>query len=145
MKLTSKPLILIADDDEEDQLLIQEAFDECAIACRIQFANDGAEVIDYLSKASAHTEAAMPELLLLDLNMPRKNGFEVVSIIKKVQEWAHIPVIVLTTFADHLDRLRLQQSGITDLFIKPNRFCELVAIVRNVLGYIPGAASQHSN
>ena len=138
MKSTSKrPItILIADDDPEDRMLAAEALKESRLANDIRFVEDGEELIDYLLYRGRFTnpdDAPRPGVILLDLNMPRKDGREALREIKENSELRRIPIIVLTTSKAEIDIYRSYDLGVNSFIVKPVTFDSLVHIMR-VLG-----------
>lgn len=107
MKTNNKPItILMADDDEEDRMLAQEAMEESRLANDLRFVCDGEELLDYLLRREQYAEPSTsprPGLILLDLNMPKKNGREVLQEIKADPNLRTIPVVVLTTSKAEID------------------------------------------
>ena len=138
MKSTSKrPItILIADDDPEDRMLAAEALKESRLANDIRFVEDGEELIDYLLYRGRFTnpdDAPRPGVILLDLNMPRKDGREALREIKENSELRRIPVIVLTTSKAEIDIYRSYDLGVNSFIVKPVTFDSLVEVMQ-VLG-----------
>lgn len=138
MKSTSKrPItILIADDDPEDRMLAAEALKESRLANDIHFVEDGEELIDYLLYRGRFTnpdDAPRPGVILLDLNMPRKDGREALREIKENSELRRIPVIVLTTSKAEIDIYRSYDLGVNSFIVKPVTFDSLVEVMQ-VLG-----------
>src|SRR3546814_18181501 len=102
----SQITILIADDDSDDRMLTKEAFEENHVVNPIHFVNDGEELMAYLLKKGQYANKErfpQPGMILLDLNMPRKDGREALAEIKSPQVLSRIPVIVLTTSKDEAD------------------------------------------
>ena len=95
--------ILLVEDNEGDILLTTEALEEGKIANRITVLKDGKEAIDFLSKNGKYIQVELPDLILLDINLPRKNGHEVLQFIKGSESLKHIPVIMLTTSSSEKD------------------------------------------
>ncbi len=130
MKTQAKPItILMADDDADDCYLIQEALSEAKAANDLKFVHDGQELIEYLTKqgeyANGHN-APRPSLILLDLNMPRKNGQEALKEIKADPHLRSIPVVVLTTSKSEEDILQTYDLGVAGFITKPVSFDGLV-------------------
>ena len=138
MKSTSKrPItILIADDDPEDRMLAAEALKESRLANDIRFVEDGEELVDYLLYRGRFTnpdDAPRPGVILLDLNMPRKDGREALKEIKANSELRRIPIIVLTTSKAEIDIYRSYDLGVNSFIVKPVTFDSLVEVMQ-VLG-----------
>ena len=134
-----KPVIfLMADDDPDDRLLIKEAFQESLISNSIYFVEDGVELMDYLRKKGkfAHpADAPTPDLILLDLNMPRKDGREALAEIKNDAHLRYIPVVVLTTSKAEEDIMRSYDIGAASYITKPVTFDGLVEAIRGLGQY----------
>ena len=125
------PLVLIAEDDLDDQLLLQEALSENGIAARdVAFVGDGEELLERLAGIGRR-----PAIVLLDLNMPRKDGRETLREIKSNKSYSHIPVLILTT-SNSEDDIRLSyKNGSNTFFVKPPLFRDLVEIIRVIKHY----------
>lgn len=95
--------ILLVEDNEGDILLTTEALEERKIINKISVAKDGKEALDFIFKEGDHKNAATPDLILLDVNLPKKSGHEVLQLIKNDDRTAHIPVIMLTTSSSETD------------------------------------------
>jgi CheY-like chemotaxis protein len=122
-------IILIADDDPDDQLLIQEALTESQLNIHFYFVEDGEELLDYLYHRGDHankTTSPRPSLILLDLNMPKKDGREVLNEIKTDPNLRQIPVVVLTTSKAEEDIQRTYDLGASSFISKPVTFESLV-------------------
>ncbi len=134
-----KPItILVADDDPDDRLMIKEALDEARLANGVDFVEDGVELMDYLHRRGNHADrpgSSMPGLLLLDLNMPRKDGREALEEIRADLKLKRIPVIVLTTSAAEEDILRTYDLGASSFITKPVTFADLVRTMETVTDY----------
>jgi len=139
MSVSEKPLtILIADDDEDDRLMAKEALEEALLANDLHFVKDGEELMDYLhrrGKYSGGDNAPCPDLILLDLNMPRKDGREALREIKEDTYLRHIPIIVLTTSKAEEDIYRTYDLGVNSFITKPVTFEELVDIMMTIKKY----------
>lgn len=130
--------ILMADDDPDDRLLVQDAFDEIRLANPLVFVEDGIELMDYLRRSGVYTHLAgtpLPGLILLDLNMPKKDGRETLKEIKQDPALRTIPVVVLTTSNAEEDILRTYDLGSNSFIVKPVTFDKLVEIIRKVTQY----------
>lgn len=129
--------ILIAEDDPDDQLLTREALEESRIANTIHFVEDGQELLDYLRHNGAYAQTAppRPDLILLDLNMPRKDGREALAEIKTDSNLHMIPVVVLTTSKADEEVVRAYNLGANSFIVKPVSFEGLVHAVRVLTEY----------
>jgi CheY-like chemotaxis protein len=128
--------ILLADDDPDDRQLTRDAFIENRLANSLDFVEDGEELLDYLHRRGkfAHLETApLPGLILLDLNMPRKDGREALKEIKAHPDLRRIPIVVLTTSKAEEDILRTYDLGVNSYVTKPVTFQSLVDTIK-VLG-----------
>lgn len=110
--------ILIADDDPDDRLLAKEAFEESDLISKLHFVEDGEELIEYLNRE----DTPRPDLILLDLNMPRKDGREALREIKDNPNLRHIPVVVLTTSNSDTDVFHSYNLGASSYITKPVTF-----------------------
>jgi CheY-like chemotaxis protein len=130
--------ILIADDDVDDCKLIKEAFLESRLLNPLHFVPDGEELLSYLKRTGKYNNIAsypMPGLILLDLNMPRKDGREVLAEIKADPKLRHIPVVVLTTSSAEEDIYRSYNLGVNSFVTKPVGFKDLVGLLRDLGHY----------
>ncbi len=127
--------ILLAEDDDDDFFLTQRALQENRLRNEVTRVNDGEELMDYLRHSGDFTAAKppAPSLILLDLNMPRKDGREALKEIKAHPEFRRIPIVVLTTSKAEEDILRTYDLGVNSYITKPVTFKSLVEIVK-VLG-----------
>ena len=111
--------ILLVEDNEGDILLTTEALEEGKIANTITVIKDGKEAIDFLRKYGESTQGELPDLILLDINLPRKNGHEVLQYIKGADNLKHIPVIMLTTSSSEKDIIYSYKSFASCYITKP--------------------------
>jgi CheY-like chemotaxis protein len=128
--------ILLADDDPDDRQLTRDAFKENRLVNSLATVEDGEELLDYLHRRGKYKELQdlpLPGLILLDLNMPRKDGREALKEIKAHPEFRRIPIVVLTTSKAEEDILRTYDLGVNSYITKPVTFKSLVEIVK-VLG-----------
>jgi len=138
-KHNAQPIaILMAEDDADDRLLVKEAFRESRVANGLGFVEDGIELLDYLRRQGKHTDpqqSPFPDLILLDLNMPRKDGREALQEIKADPSLRHIPVVVLTTSKTEEDILRSYDIGAAGFITKPVTFKGLVDVIKVLNDY----------
>jgi CheY-like chemotaxis protein len=130
--------ILVADDDDEDRLMTQEALEESRLANELRFALDGEDLMDYLLRRGRHADPAdspVPGLILLDLNMPRKDGREALAEIKTTPGLRLIPVVVLTTSKTEEDIFRSYDLGVSSFITKPVTFDGLVRAMKVLTEY----------
>jgi CheY-like chemotaxis protein len=121
--------ILCADDDPEDRMLMQEAWDESRVANLVDFVEDGEELMEYLHRRGKYERlegSPLPGLILLDLNMPKKDGREALQEIKLDPALRSIPVVVLTTSKTEADILQAYDLGVNSFIVKPVTFKSLV-------------------
>jgi CheY-like chemotaxis protein len=108
--------ILLVEDNEGDILLTTEAFESAKIINKLSIVRDGKEAIDFLTKKGQHQGVETPDILLLDINLPKKNGIEVLKFIKANDSLKQIPVIMLTTSSSDLD-INLSYKNYANCFI----------------------------
>lgn len=135
---TRLPIILMADDDSDDQLLIKDAAAECAWAGELRFVENGEDLLDYLFRRGKYSAAAptpRPGLILLDLNMPKKDGREALKVIKSDSELRRIPVVVLTTSKADTDIAKIYDLGANSFISKPVQFEALVNMMKQLSQY----------
>lgn len=139
MKPEGKPIvILLADDDEEDRMLTSDALTESRVTNDLRFVTDGDELLDYLYRRGNFSDAGSaprPGLILLDLNMPRKDGREALREIKADPELRRIPVIILTTSKAEEDIYRTYDLGANSFITKPVHFDALVEVMKEIGRY----------
>ncbi|MBA3664172.1 MAG: response regulator [Bacteroidetes bacterium] len=132
---TEKLHILLADDDKDDRFLFQEALSELPLATELKTVHDGEQLMAYLMDNAQN----LPDVLFLDLNMPRKTGFECLSEIKITDELMQLPVIMFSTsyprdmnYEQDMIKM-LYKIGATDYIRKPANFAELKEVIHNSL------------
>lgn len=124
--------ILLVEDSPGDVELTQEAFHEAKITNRLHVTRDGEEALEFLYQRGRHEHAVRPDLVLLDLNMPGKNGKEVLAIIKEDENLKEIPVIVLTSSEAEMDIAKSYQLHANAYIIKPVSLQQFLQIVEAV-------------
>jgi CheY-like chemotaxis protein len=124
--------VLLVEDDPGDVLMTQEAFEEHKLRNRLTVVSDGAEALAYLRREGRYADAVLPDLILLDLNLPRRDGREVLAEIKKDDGLCQIPVVVLTTSAAEEDVLRSYQLHANAYVTKPVDFERFISVVRQI-------------
>jgi len=129
--------ILIAEDDADDRFLLQAAFQENGFSDQLHFVDNGVELMEYLSsiKKEGDTPCVLPKFILLDLNMPKKDGREVLKEIKQHPDLKKIPVVIFSTTNNEQEMRRCYELGANSYITKPNSFEHLLKIVANLRGY----------
>jgi two-component system response regulator len=129
------PFILIAEDDADDRFLLETAFDECGFCDQIVFVENGVELLDFLRGQQAPTTCRYPAFILLDLNMPKKDGREALKEIKQHPLFRRIPVVVFTTTKNEKDISRCYELGANSYIVKPVSFDDLVSVIATLRNY----------
>jgi len=130
--------VLMADDDPDDRLMTQEAWEENRIANTLVFVNDGEELMDYLYHRGRYGDpktSPRPGLILLDLNMPKKDGREALQEIKADPNLGRIPIVVITTSNEEEEIVRSYDLGVNSFLSKPVTFDELVKMIHVLSEY----------
>jgi CheY-like chemotaxis protein len=131
-------VVLMADDDADDRLLAKDALQEVQMDNALEFVENGEDLMDYLKRRGKYTgldAERRPGLILLDLNMPRKDGREALRDIKADPELRCIPVVVLTTSKADTDIARVYELGANSFIAKPVAFDALVSVMRVIKNY----------
>ena len=130
--------IVVAEDDADDRMMIQEAFDDNNLKNERVFVEDGEELLDYLRSSGKYAALAgkpYPGLILLDLNMPRMDGREALREIKSDPNLCRIPVVILTTSKAEEDIARTYGLGVSSFITKPLNFDDLFSMIKIVCDY----------
>lgn len=154
MSKQPKPItILLADDDSDDRMLAEDALAESRLANAVRYVEDGEELLDYLYHRGKYADpesAPRPGLILLDLNMPRKDGREALREIKADASLRRIPIVVLTTSKAEEDIYRTYDLGVNSFITKPVTFDGLVEVMKVLNRYwfeiveLPDSPSEES-
>ncbi|MEV1052063.1 response regulator [Streptomyces sp. NPDC049887] len=129
----TKPIeVLLVEDDPGDELMTREAFEDNKIGNTLHVVRDGEEALDFLYRRGAHQDAPRPDLILLDLNLPKYDGRQVLERIKADSELTHIPVVVLTTSAAEEDILRSYRLHASAYVTKPVDLEQFIAAIRKI-------------
>ncbi|TXK33805.1 response regulator [Pontibacter qinzhouensis] len=131
-------VILIADDDAEDRMLVKDALEESRLKNNMHFVENGEDLMDYLHHRGKYTDKTLhptPGLILLDLNMPKKDGREALKEIKADEHLRLIPVVVLTTSKAEEDVLKTYDLGVSSFITKPVTFASLVDVMKTLSKY----------
>jgi CheY-like chemotaxis protein len=124
--------VLLVEDDAGDELMTREAFAEHKISNRLHVVRDGQEALDFLFRNGAHADAPRVDLILLDLNLPKYDGRQVLERIRSDQDLTHVPVVILTTSASEEDILRSYKLHANAYVTKPVDVNEFIAAVRQI-------------
>lgn len=136
--LRNRRCILVADDDADDRELIKVAFDESGADVELLFVENGEELMFYLSRQGKYADEEkypFPSIILLDLNMPRKDGREALREIKENTNLKWLPIVILTTSTEAKDISKCYELGVNSYTIKPANFSELVTFTRMLHTY----------
>ena len=130
-----KPIhILLVEDNEGDVILTTEAFENAKVHTELSVVRDGKAAMDFLKKEGDYFNASMPDLMLLDLNLPRKNGYEVLQFVKNNTDLMHIPVIILSTSSSDSDVNKCYENYANCYITKPmdiENFFSIVSRIEN--------------
>lgn len=129
-------IIIVAEDDEGDRFLIEKSMRDCGIDRDVQFVADGQALVERLAEASGDDrEFALPCLILMDLNMPRMDGREVLRALKRNARLKEIPIVVLTNSSNPDDVSACYRDGASSFFTKPMGYRELVGLMSLLKAY----------
>lgn len=136
MRFNYNPIrILLVEDNPADVVLIKQAFSEVEIPHQLSVCRDGQEGLEYLRKENSFQNAETPDLVLLDINMPRLNGLELLEIIKTDDIMGVIPVVILTTSESEEDILKSYQLHVSSYIRKPVEFSEFLSAIQQIQEY----------
>lgn len=133
MNETTEPIeVLLVEDDPGDELMTREAFEDNKIRNTLHVVRDGEQALDFLYRRGEHADAPQPDLILLDLNLPKYDGRQVLEKIKSDPDLAHIPIVVLTTSSAEEDILRSYKLHANAYVTKPVDVEQFIAAVRQI-------------
>lgn len=130
--LTSRHPILLVEDDDNDVVLIRRGFAKSKLANTLEVVTDGEAAIAYLAGEPPYQGRVLPELVLLDLKLPRKSGHEVLEWIRSQPGLRYLPVVVLTSSREHADLERAYRLGANSYLVKPPDFGALLEMVQTL-------------
>lgn len=133
--------VLLVEDDPGDELMTREAFEENKVRNKLHVAHDGEEALDFLNRRGAFADAPRPDLVLLDLNLPKFDGRQVLAEIKADEDLRTIPVVVLTTSGAEEDILRSYQLHANAYVTKPVDFARFIQVVRQIDNFFVSVVS----
>ena len=128
--------ILLVEDDLEDAGTTIEALRRGDVACRVSLVRDGEEAIEFLFRRARYRQAPRPDLILLDLNLPKKSGREVLADLRADEQLARLPVVVLTSSTTHQDILRSEHLSVEDYLLKPVDLQQFSGVVKSLRKYM---------
>ena len=120
---------IIAEDDEDDRFLLKSAFAESGNTAELMFVNDGLELVNIFKKINDGSIQDLPSLLIVDLNMPKKNGREAISEINEQPHFKTFPTIIFSTSDNLLEREKCKSLGIHNFYVKPPSYRKLLEMV----------------
>ena len=126
-EISNTNTIVVVDDDADDQFLIRNVFEQTNPAIEIVTLSDGDEVLPYLS-----TQLALPELVLLDLNMARLNGMQTLAMLRGDKRVVSLPVVIYTTSSNPQERAKALASGASDFITKPGDYTDLLKLAQRL-------------
>jgi CheY-like chemotaxis protein len=132
-----RPYILIAEDDADDRFLLETAFEECGYKDKLIFVENGIELMHFLMEEKLRNEVdrRFPAFIMLDLNMPKKDGREVLKELKENLQYKTIPVVVFTTTKNENEIRRCYELGANSYVVKPVNFENLVKVIGQIRDY----------
>jgi len=134
---TDKPVMLYVEDDDSAVFLLETALKEASIEIELFHVGDGEQALAWLNKDGAFGNAAGPDLILLDLNLPKKNGLDVLAEMQRNPRLRAIPVVVFSSSSLDSDRRRSLELGARDYIKKPPTFAAFVDAVRSACALLP--------
>jgi CheY-like chemotaxis protein len=143
-----KKTVLMADDDEDDCYLVRECFRETGLPIDFRHIRDGEALMDYLYHRGEYGEAErspQPDLILLDLNMPKKNGREALLEIKSDPGLREIPIVIFTTSNEPEDIELCRKAGACDFFVKPSDFTDFSRVISGIACNFKDISSKSSH
>ena len=132
---TEHPPVLVAEDDENDILILRMAFEQAGVARSLVAVRDGQEAVDYLCGNPPYTDRSahpLPALLILDLKMPRMSGFDVLAWLASRSDFKNLPAVVFSSSACDQDISKARQLGARDYLVKPHSISDWVKVVHAI-------------
>jgi two-component system response regulator len=135
--------ILIAEDDADDRFLLETAFQECGFTDKLVFVENGIDLLKFLDEEKNRNgvDRKFPAFIILDLNMPKKDGREVLKELKENEEYKVIPVVIFTTTKNENEIRRCYELGANSYVVKPVNFEHLVKVIGQIRDYWFGISS----
>jgi two-component system, chemotaxis family, response regulator Rcp1 len=136
-KVVGRPMeVLLIEDDLEDAGLTIDALRQGEVPCRISLVRDGEEAMEFLFRADKYRRAPQPDVILLDLNLPKKSGREVLTEVKANERLAGVPVVVLTSSRTHRQILQAENLHVESYLTKPVDRDEFIGVVKSLRKYM---------
>ncbi len=129
------PFIAIGEDDPDDRLILQDAFTECRPDLRLEFFDNGQDLIDFLEQGKSFGPEGLPKLILVRLHLPKKSCFEIIPEIKADPVLRRIPLLVLVGFCSEEEIQNCYELGANTVIAKPSNFDEFVDVMKKVCQY----------
>jgi len=126
---------LLVEDDDSHAMIIQRTLERDEIPCHVERVSNGVDALQYLRKEGPYAQTDRPDVVLLDLNLPRLNGHEVLAAVKKDPELAGIPIVVLSTSDTEIDRSKAYGNAANSYLVKPTSFDQFRAMVHDLNRY----------
>lgn len=127
--------LLLADDDEDDFFIIRQAYEELGQPYDLHYVKNGKELMDYLS-ANAEAGRQIPDLIILDINMPLVNGFQALEMIRNKSAYAQVPVFIYSTSVDDAEKQKCMRLGANAFFTKAYTYKKVLAFVADINSYL---------
>lgn len=126
---------LLVEDDENHALLVRRGLEASNVCYHLDHVKNGEEALAFLHRSSYGEQGQIPDVILLDIKLPRMNGHQVLEILKRDEELRCIPVVMLTTSADETDRLRAYKNHVNSYLVKPVDFGQFRQMMKDVAQY----------
>jgi len=135
--ITDKGLvdILVAEDNEGDRIIIEQAFKNCERTHRVHFVGDGVEALEFLKKQNKYKQVPDVKIMILDINLPRRSGMDVLQEIRNTPELKHLPIIILTSSRSYRDVMNFYQNYANCFLTKPIRLNEFNDLLKGVIHF----------
>lgn len=111
--------ILLVEDDQLDTIDIKRSLEKLKILYQLHEAKNGEEAIDFLNRMENDGQGQLPDVVLIDINMPRMNGLELLNVIRTSDKWKHLKCFIITTSTEKVDKAKAQQLGVSGYIVKP--------------------------
>jgi two-component system, chemotaxis family, response regulator Rcp1 len=137
--------ILVAEDNPADVYLLREAFSLEGQDVELVVVTDGEQALEFVQRQGAFSTAPIPDLIVLDLNLPKSDGSDVLRCIRQTEVYAGVPVVVLTSSDSPRDRKTIESLGASSFITKPSDLDSFLALGRTLIGFVSPAGSNFTN